>query len=175
MVVTVWGNKNWDRQVLFFKVENRKWNRQGARRRRIAGEVLVAIFMMGVGLLALLTLFPLGALEMAQAIKDDRTGAIAADASAFSQAGQELVSRTADFVQVSLSTGSVDRDTAARLRDEYQHLALQAADLERRLEELRWIFPREVIQRRVGPLLAQIRAIKLRLGAVVQLLSLVEN
>jgi len=36
-------------------------------------EVLVAIFVMAIGLLALLTLFPLGALSMAQAIKDNRT------------------------------------------------------------------------------------------------------
>jgi len=37
-------------------------------------EVLVAILITGVGLLALLTLFPLGALEMRQAIQDDRAG-----------------------------------------------------------------------------------------------------
>jgi hypothetical protein len=36
-------------------------------------EVLVAIFVMALGLLALLTLFPLGAIQMAQALKDDRT------------------------------------------------------------------------------------------------------
>jgi hypothetical protein len=36
-------------------------------------EVLVAIFVMAIGLMALLTLFPLGALSMWQAIKDDRT------------------------------------------------------------------------------------------------------
>src|SRR5579885_1848168 len=35
-------------------------------------EVLVAIFIMGIGLLSLLVLFPLGALNMAQAIKDNR-------------------------------------------------------------------------------------------------------
>jgi prepilin-type N-terminal cleavage/methylation domain-containing protein len=35
-------------------------------------EVLVSIFVMGIGLLAVLTLFPLGALTMAQAIRDDR-------------------------------------------------------------------------------------------------------
>lgn len=35
-------------------------------------EVLVAIFIMGIGLLSLLVLFPLGALQMAQAIRDDR-------------------------------------------------------------------------------------------------------
>src|SRR5947207_2182363 len=43
-------------------------------------EVLVAIFVMGVGMIALLTLFPLGALQMAQAIKDDRTGHAAGNA-----------------------------------------------------------------------------------------------
>jgi len=38
-------------------------------------EVLVAIFIMAIGLLALLTLFPLGALRMSQALQDDRTAA----------------------------------------------------------------------------------------------------
>lgn len=37
-------------------------------------EVLVAMFVIAIGLLALLTFFPLGASQMAQAIKDDRTG-----------------------------------------------------------------------------------------------------
>ena len=37
-------------------------------------EVLAAILITGVGLLALLTLFPLGALEMAQSVKADRCG-----------------------------------------------------------------------------------------------------
>ena len=45
-------------------------------------EVLTAIFIMGVGMLALLTLFPLGALSMARAIKDDRAAVIAANAAA---------------------------------------------------------------------------------------------
>lgn len=40
-------------------------------------EVLVAIFVMGLGLLALLVLFPLGALSMAESIKDNRMGQIA--------------------------------------------------------------------------------------------------
>src|SRR4051794_1968562 len=35
-------------------------------------EVLVAIFIMGVGLLAILVLFPLGALNMAEALRTDR-------------------------------------------------------------------------------------------------------
>jgi hypothetical protein len=48
-------------------------------------EVLVAIFVMGIGLLALLSLFPLGALSMAQAIKDDRTAQAAKDAFAIAE------------------------------------------------------------------------------------------
>jgi hypothetical protein len=39
-------------------------------------EVLVAIFVVALGLMALLTLFPLGALSMAQSIKDDRTAGV---------------------------------------------------------------------------------------------------
>jgi hypothetical protein len=43
-------------------------------------EVLVAIFVTAIGLLALLALFPLGALSMAQAIKDGRTAHATANA-----------------------------------------------------------------------------------------------
>src|SRR5947209_4233081 len=49
-------------------------------------EVLVAIFIMGIGMLALLTLFPLGALSMAQAIRDDRIASAAAQAGALADA-----------------------------------------------------------------------------------------
>ncbi|MFO0878762.1 MAG: hypothetical protein U0840_15580 [Gemmataceae bacterium] len=49
-------------------------------------EVLTAIFIMGVGMLALLTLFPLGALSMARAIRDDRAAHIAANAAALASA-----------------------------------------------------------------------------------------
>jgi hypothetical protein len=49
-------------------------------------EVLVAIFVMGIGLLTLMALFPLGILSMAQAIKDDRCGHAAADALGCDQA-----------------------------------------------------------------------------------------
>jgi hypothetical protein len=41
-------------------------------------EVLVAIFIMGVGMLSLLTLFPLGALNIGRALQDDRTAGAAA-------------------------------------------------------------------------------------------------
>lgn len=47
-------------------------------------EVLVAIFIMAIGLLALLTLFPLGMLRMAQAIRDDRAATCARNAQALS-------------------------------------------------------------------------------------------
>jgi prepilin-type N-terminal cleavage/methylation domain-containing protein len=40
-------------------------------------EVLVAIFIMSIGLLALLTLFPLGALRMSQALQNDRAASCA--------------------------------------------------------------------------------------------------
>src|SRR5687767_14983631 len=46
-------------------------------------EVLAALFIMGIGTMAILTLFPLGALTMAQAIKDDRTAQAAASADAY--------------------------------------------------------------------------------------------
>jgi Tfp pilus assembly protein PilV len=43
-------------------------------------EVLVSIFILAIGMLALLTLFPLGALNMARALKDDRCAQAAAQA-----------------------------------------------------------------------------------------------
>src|SRR5262245_7442791 len=73
-------------------------------------EVLVGILITGVGLLALLTLFPLGAQEMAQAIKDDRTAAIAAHAQAVSDAGEKVIARTLDYAQGALAKGSADPD-----------------------------------------------------------------
>lgn len=48
-------------------------------------EVLVAIFVMGIGLLAILVLFPLGALNMAQAIRNDRCSQAAANAAAIAR------------------------------------------------------------------------------------------
>lgn len=138
-------------------------------------EVLIAILMMGVGLLALLTLFPLGMLEMAQAIPDDRTAAANRNAMAFSQAGVELISETTDFVTVSLSTGSIDSGTVARLREQYQQLTVRTEDLEVELEELRYAFPREQIQPYLSPLLAQVRSIKQRIAALAHLLSLLDE
>jgi Tfp pilus assembly protein PilV len=49
-------------------------------------EVLAAIFIMGVGLLALFTLFPLGALSMARAVRDDRAATIAGNAASMATA-----------------------------------------------------------------------------------------
>ncbi|MBI4524708.1 MAG: prepilin-type N-terminal cleavage/methylation domain-containing protein [Deltaproteobacteria bacterium] len=138
-------------------------------------EVLVAILITGIGLLALLALFPLGALEMAQAIKDDRTAAVAADAVTLSKAGEDLLSRTAEFVVVSLSEGSADPQTASQLREEYEDLAVQAADLEVQLRELQSLFPRSKIQRHLARLLAQIRLIKLRIDTLIKFLSLLEK
>jgi hypothetical protein len=137
-------------------------------------EVLAAIFVMGIGLLAVATLFPLGALSMAQEIKDDRTAAIAAEATALSALGESVLSHTADFVEDSLSTGLVNPETAAHLREEYEHFQVRAADIEVQLEELQSVFPPQQIQRHLGPLLAQIRAIKLRVEPIIRILLLVE-
>ena len=49
-------------------------------------EVLVSIFIMGIGMIALLTLFPLGAVNVAQALRDDRAAQAAANADAFALA-----------------------------------------------------------------------------------------
>src|SRR5437868_5953266 len=49
-------------------------------------EVLVAIFVMGIGLLSILAMFPLGARNMAQAIKDDYAGHAGANARAIATA-----------------------------------------------------------------------------------------
>jgi hypothetical protein len=49
-------------------------------------EVLVSIFIMGIGLLAILALFPLGAIRMAEAIQADRSAQLAQGASALAQA-----------------------------------------------------------------------------------------
>jgi prepilin-type N-terminal cleavage/methylation domain-containing protein len=49
-------------------------------------EVLTAIFIMGIGLLAILVLFPLGALSMAKAVRDDRAAVTGANASALANA-----------------------------------------------------------------------------------------
>jgi hypothetical protein len=47
-------------------------------------EVLVAIFVMGIGLIALLTLFPIGILRFAQAIRDEKCASAARNAHAIS-------------------------------------------------------------------------------------------
>jgi prepilin-type N-terminal cleavage/methylation domain-containing protein len=49
-------------------------------------EVLIAIFVMGIGMLAVLVLFPLAALNMARALKDDRCGTLAGNADALATA-----------------------------------------------------------------------------------------
>ena len=135
-------------------------------------EVLAAIFVVGIGLLALLTLFPLGALEMAQAIKDDRAGKAAADAVALSEAGKELLSRTRDFVLVSALSGSADPKTVAVLRADYDGLGAQAADVEAQLRAVRPLAPNPKARLLVDRLLVQIRSIKLSIDALGRLLQL---
>src|SRR5262245_33735760 len=71
-------------------------------------EVLVAIFVCGLGMMALMQLFPLGAMNMAQAIKDDRCGHCAANAAAILRAAW----------RVSLETGGKIVDNTGKLIDD---------------------------------------------------------
>lgn len=137
-------------------------------------EVLAAILISGIGLLALLTLFPLGALSMAQAIKEDRAAAVAADAATFSTAGQQLLDRTGQFVWVSFLSGSADSTTAANLREKYEELALEAAGLESRIEGLRPLATTRKAKRLVNKVLAEIRTIKSVLDYMAELLHQLE-
>jgi hypothetical protein len=49
-------------------------------------EVLVSIFIMAIGLIALLTLFPVGAISMRQSLQDSRAAQVAANAAAMANA-----------------------------------------------------------------------------------------
>jgi hypothetical protein len=98
-------------------------------------EVLTSIFISGVGLLSLLTLFPLGAMEMHQAIQDDRTGhvhetaaAIVLDAANFSadiQTGSTadeiligLTPRPDSKVKVNVKSGDADDEVTVSTKEE---------------------------------------------------------
>jgi Tfp pilus assembly protein PilV len=135
-------------------------------------EVLVAIFVNGVGLLALLTLFPLGALEMAAAIKDDRAGVIAAEAARFSQAGEKVVLDTVDFAHESWLTGAVDPQRARALADELDQLTAQALAIELQIDDLESALPSPQVQRYTAPLETEIRAIARRIRRIVRLIDL---
>jgi hypothetical protein len=87
----------------------------------------------------------------------------------------EVVGRAQIASDVHVSLTAIDSGTVARLREEYQQLTVRAEDLEVELEELRCAFPREQIQRYLGPLLAQVRSIKWRIAALAQLLSLLDE
>jgi len=50
-------------------------------------EVLIAIFVLAIGLMGILALFPLGAMRMAQAIKDDRCGTLESNATSLMHSG----------------------------------------------------------------------------------------
>jgi hypothetical protein len=60
-------------------------------------EVLTAIFIMGIGMLALLTLFPLGALSMARAIRDERAAAMAGNAASIATMFNLRKDKAVDF------------------------------------------------------------------------------
>ncbi|MBX7104458.1 MAG: prepilin-type N-terminal cleavage/methylation domain-containing protein [Gemmataceae bacterium] len=65
-------------------------------------EVLAAIFILALGLVALMTLFPLGAAQMARSIQDERAAQIAGNAASYfrwywrSQCEPDMMNRTGD-------------------------------------------------------------------------------
>lgn len=62
-------------------------------------EVLMAIFVMGVGLLGLISLFPVAAMSMAQATQDDRATTAAANATSIAQALDLRNAFTTQYIQ----------------------------------------------------------------------------
>jgi Tfp pilus assembly protein PilV len=60
-------------------------SRNSNRRAVTLVEVLIAIFLMGIGLMAILSLFPLGAAQMAQALQDQRAAEAATTAAAYAR------------------------------------------------------------------------------------------
>lgn len=138
-------------------------------------EVLVAIFVMGIGLLALLTLFPVGALELAQAINDDRAGKVASDAAIFSEESKKVLEQTRSFVTKTLLTRKVDSNAAEFLRSECQKLSLRAEDLETRLRALRPLITEPPTHRLLDSLLVQINAIRQSFDSLTCLLRILED
>ena len=149
----------------------------GARVRRGVTllEVLVAIYIVGIGLLALLALFPLGMLRMAQAVQDDRVAVLATESVALSKAGTDLVSRTVEYVIVSADAESADPQTAAGLRAEFEDLEAWAADLEGRLIDIKPLVQDRRTRKQFLVSLAQIRGIQALTAETVELLRLLEG
>jgi hypothetical protein len=138
-------------------------------------ELLAALMAASIGAIAILAVFPLGALEMARALKDDRTAEVAVQARDLSEAGEALLARTLDFAQVSLSKGLADADQLGKLREEYEQLARESVEIEIALTNLQYDLPQTMVQRFLNPLLLQIRSIERRIAQIVQLLSLLEG
>jgi prepilin-type N-terminal cleavage/methylation domain-containing protein len=147
-----------------------------ARRRRGVTllEVLAAIFIAGVGLLALLQLFPVTAIGLAQEIQDDRAAAFAIEAAAFSEDGIDLLSRTEDFLEASLANKFADPKVAAALRAEYEDLGVRAAELEADLVDLRPLAKTPKARKKYAACLSQIKAIRAASRKMVKLLSLLD-
>jgi hypothetical protein len=67
-------------------------------------EVLIAIFLMGIGLMAILSLFPLGAAQMAQALQDQRASEAATTAAAFARV---LWKQACEADEIAGNTGAI--------------------------------------------------------------------
>jgi len=154
------------------------WSRQAvpSRRRGVTLlEVLAAIVIVGVGMMALLVLFPLGALSMARAVQDDRAANIARDSVTLSLDGMDALAQTRVYLTVSLAVGKADPTTAGKLRDVYEGLAVRAAEIEYRLRQLAPDITDPIVQQQIERLLKQIGAIKSGFDKLAYLMGLIEQ
>lgn len=105
-------------------------------------EVLVALFVAGVGLLSLLALFPTALQNMSQAVQDNRSGHVQQSAATLADSVSDTTAGISDFV-AQLETGKFDagllppllealgaeEEEAARLAAEVQAQAQLAVDV----------------------------------------------
>jgi|SRR5262245_14307801 len=138
-------------------------------------EVLVAIFITGIGLLALINLFSLAVLNMAQRVNDDRMGKIVLQTDALVAAADVLLPATGDFLAASLNQGSADPQAAGELRVGYEKLGDLAADLEARLKDIAPIVQDPVARKQLRIALDAIERIQAATAIMEELLTLLET
>ena len=80
-------------------------------------EVLVALFVVAIGMTALLALFPVGAIQMGRAVKDDRAGHLAANAAGKMRALWKYLATSTDLQQMSYAEASSTPNAPLRSPD----------------------------------------------------------
>lgn len=147
-----------------------------ARRGVTLLEVLAAIFLTGVGLLALLTLFPLGALDMAEAVRDDRAaGEIRAGVVDLNESVAAVFPRLWPFVAASLANGAADPKQAAALRAGFENVAVKTEVLDATLRRYAHLVQGEDERKRLAATLTLGAVAKRKLKEIQSLLGQLAN